>query len=83
MITNLEKFHKSREEVFNFFKDYTKMMIEEEETKGTELKILTPKQILQRLPIALAQVKTGNNSESLLNEIRRIVYSFVSVKRNH
>ena len=83
MITNLEKFYKSREEVFNFFKDYTKMMIEEEETKGTELKILTPKQMLQRLPIALAQVKTGNNSESLLNEIRRIVYSFVSIKRNH
>ena len=39
-------------------------------TKGTELKILTPKQMLQRLPIALAQVKAGNNSESLLNEIR-------------
>ena len=38
-------------------------------------KILTPKQMLQRLPIALAQVKAGNNSESLLNEIRQIVYS--------
>ena len=34
------------------------------------LKILTPKQMLQRLPIALAQVKAGNNSQSLLNEIR-------------
>ena len=45
------------------------------ETKGTGLKILTPKQMLQRLPIALAQVKAGNNSESLLNEIRQIVYS--------
>ena len=33
----------------------------------TGLKILTPKQMLQRLPIALAQVKAGNNSESLLN----------------
>ena len=43
-------------------------------TKGTGLKILTPKQILQRLPIALAQVKAGNNSENLLNEIRQIVY---------
>ena len=31
--------------------------------------------MLQRLPIALAQVKAGNNSESLLNEIRQIVYS--------
>ena len=38
-------------------------------TRGTGLKILTPKQMLQRLPKALAQVKAGNNSESLLNEI--------------
>ena len=44
-------------------------------TKGTGLKILTPKQILQRLQIALAQVESGNNSESLLNKIRQIVYS--------
>ena len=36
-------------------------------TKGTGLKILTPKQMLQRLPIALAQIKAGHNSESLLN----------------
>ena len=42
------------------------------ETKGKGLKILTPKQILQRLPISLAQVKAGNNSASLLNEIRQI-----------
>ena len=39
------------------------------------LKILTPKQMLQRLPRALAQVKAGNNWESLLNEIRQIVCS--------
>ena len=44
-------------------------------TKGTRLKIFTPKQMLQRLPIALAQVKAGSNSESLLNEIRQIFYS--------
>ena len=36
-------------------------------TKETGLKIFTPKQMLQRLPIALAQVKAGNNSENLLN----------------
>ena len=52
----------------------------ENETKGTGLKILTPKQMLQRLPIALAQVKAGNNSESLLNEIRQIVYSLYQSK---
>ena len=44
-------------------------------TSGKGLKILTPKQILQRLPIALAQVKAGNNSQNLLNEIRQIFYS--------
>ena len=43
-------------------------------TNKSKLKILTPKQMLQRLPIVLAQVKAGNNSESLLNEIRQIVY---------
>ena len=37
--------------------------------------MLTPKQMLQILRIALAQVKAENNSESLLNEIRQVVYS--------
>ena len=50
------------------------------ETKGKGLKILTPKQMIQRLPIALAQVKGGNNSENLLNEIRKIVYSLYQSK---
>ena len=48
--------------------------------EGTGLKILTPKQMLQRLPIALAQMKAGNNSESLLNEIGQIVYSLYQSK---
>ena len=51
------------------------------ETKGTELKILTPKQLLQRLPIALAKVRAGNNSESLLIKIRQIVYSLYQSKQ--
>ena len=46
----------------------------------SKLKILTPKQMLQRLPIALAQVKTCNNSKNLLNEIRQIVYSLYQSK---
>ena len=50
------------------------------EQEGTGLKILTPNQMLKRLPIALAQVKAGNNSESLLNEIRQIVYSLYRSK---
>ena len=45
------------------------------------LKILTAKQMLQRLPIALAQVKAWNNSESLLNEIRQIAYFLYQSKQ--
>ena len=45
------------------------------------LKISSPEQMLQRLPIALAQVKAGNNSESLLNEIKQIVYSLYQSKQ--
>ena len=50
-----------------------------------ELKILTPKQMLQSLPIALAQRKASNTSKNLLNEIRQIIYSYVFVlsKRNY
>ena len=44
-------------------------------TKRKGLKILTPKQMFQILSIALAQVKAGNNSKSLLNEIRQKVYN--------
>ena len=86
VINNLEKFYNSREEVINFFRDYIEMLSDanynakQNETKGKGLKILTPKQMLQRLPIALAQVKAGNNSESLLNEIRQIVYSLYQSK---
>ena len=47
----------------------------------SKLKILTAKQMFQRLPIALAQVKAGNNSESLLNEIRQIFYSLYQSKQ--
>ena len=50
------------------------------ETKGNGLKILTPKQMILRSPIALAQVKAGNNSENLLNEIRKIIYSLYQSK---
>ena len=51
------------------------------ETKGKRLKIWTPRQMLQRLPVALAQVNASNNSESLLNEIRQITYSLYQPKQ--
>ena len=49
--------------------------------KGKGLKILTPKQMLQRLTIALAQVKVGNNSENEIRQINQTNYLFtVSIK---
>ena len=61
-----------------FIEDYGSMIFEAKRLprqEGKGLKILTPKQMLQSLPIALAQIKAGNNSDSLLNEIRQIVHS--------
>ena len=49
-------------------------------TKGEGLKILTPKQMLQRLPTALAQVKASKTSENLLNKIRQILFSLYRAK---
>ena len=46
-----------------------------EKQKGEGLKILIPSQMFSRLPISLAQLKAGNNSEKLKNEIRQILYS--------
>ena len=73
-----------QERAIKFIEDYGSMVLEArrlaKEQEGTGLKILTPNQMLKRLPIALAQVKAGNNSESLLNEIRQIVYSLYRSK---
>ena len=52
----------------------------EQNQQGKGLKILTPNQMLTRLPIALAQLNTGNNSEKLKNEIRQILYSCTDQK---
>ena len=48
--------------------------------KGKGLKILTTNQMLSRLPISLAQLKAGNNSEKLKNEIRQLLYSLYRSK---
>ena len=50
-------------------------------TKGRGLRILTPKKMLQGSPIALAQIKAGNNSGSLLHEIRQIFSSLYQLKQ--
>ena len=72
--------YNAREEAIKFIEDYGSMILEakrlaKEDQEGKGLKILTPNQTLQRLPKALPQIKAGNNSESLLNEIKQIVYS--------
>ena len=74
---------KGRELMYNAFRSGIFHRLEKsQEGEGVDerLKILTPNQMLKRLPIALAQVKAGNNSESLLNEIRQIVYSLYRSK---
>ena len=78
--------YKARNETIKLYDDYSLMMSEakskakQNETKGKGLKMLTPKQMLQRLPIALAQVKAGSNSQNLLNEIRQVLYSLYQSK---
>ena len=78
-LANIENHFNARESVIKFIENYGLRVLEAKklarEQEGTGLKILTPNQMLKRLPIPLAQVKAGNNSESLLNEIRQIVYS--------
>ena len=87
VIKNVRNLYDSRQKIINLLNDNAKIRSEaiykskQNKTTGTGLKILTPKQMLQRLPIALAQVKAGNNSESLLNEIRQIGYSLYQSKQ--
>ena len=69
-----------RDIVYKTFQSGTFPRPEELQQEGEGLKILTPNQMLKRLPIALAQIKARNNSESLLNEIRQIVYSLYRSK---
>ena len=69
--------YKARNEAIKFYNNYSLMMSEAK----TGLKVLTPKQMFQWLPIALAQVKAGNISVSLLNESQQIIYSLYQSKQ--
>ena len=72
--------------IIDLFNSYSRIRFEaiykskQNETEGKGLNILTPKKMIQRLSIALAQVKPCNNSENLLNEIRQIIYSLYQSK---
>ena len=61
-------------EILDFNKEIKKQ-------QGSGLQILIPNQILSRLPISLAQLKAGNNSEKIKNEIRQILYSLYRSKK--
>ena len=78
----LKNLRNARKAATDFFNEYTSRASEarRQAKKGTGLKILTPKKMLRRLPITLAQIKAGNNSQSLLNEIGQIVYSLYQEK---
>ena len=61
--------------------NYTQILKYNQQNKqGEGLKILTPRQMLSRLPISLAQLKAGNNSEKL-NEIRQLLYPLYRSKK--
>ena len=66
-----DKILKIVEKIFKFNK---------QNQEGQGLKILTPSQMFSRLPITLAQLKAGNNSEKLKNEIRQLLYSLYHSK---
>ena len=57
------------------------LIVNRKKQSGGGLKILTPNQMLIRLPVTLAQLKAGNNSEKLKNEIRQLLYSLYRSKK--
>ena len=74
--------YEPREAVIKLFNDSSSIVSEAKykSIHGEGLKILTPKQILQRLPLANAQVKSENTSGNVLNEIRQITYFLYRAK---
>ena len=74
--------YESRPAVIELFNDYSSIASEAKYKikNGEGLKMLTPKEMLQRLPIALAQIKAGSTSENLLNKITQIIYSLCRAK---
>ena len=78
-IENITKFYKSQEEVNKYYNDYLEM-VHKDTYDWKRSQNITSKQLLPRLRIAFAQVKAGNTSEKLLNEICQIIYSLYQEK---
>ena len=68
---SINDFHEDWQLIINAFRS---RVFSVKQIKGKGLTILTPKEMYQRLPIALAQVKAGNTSKNLFNEMRQIIY---------
>ena len=84
-IKNVKNLYNSRQKIIDLLHDNSRIRSEaiykaNKKTTGIALKLLTSKQMLQRMSIPLVQVKAGNNSEDLLNEIRQIVYALYQSK---
>ena len=80
-IGKMSKKQKKIEKPNNIVKVVERILeLNKQNQQGKGLKILTPNQILSRLPIALAQLQAGNNSEKLKNEIRQLLYSLYRLK---
>ena len=73
-----EKEIEDPESIVNLVEEFLKFNKQKQEGQG--IKILTPSQTLSRLPISLAQLQAGNNSEKLKNEIRQLLYSLYRSK---
>ena len=78
-VSEKEKKIEKPNEVVDIFKEILRLNKRKQEGQG--LKVLTPDQMLNSLPITLAQLKVGNNSEKLKNEIRQLLYSLYCSKK--
>ena len=81
-IENMREEEKEIEKPSQIIDDVEKTLkFNKQDQQGQGLKILTPDQMLSRLPISLAQLKAGNNSQKLKNEIRQLLYSLYCSKK--
>ena len=83
-LANINILFNARNNATKFIVDYSSRILEVKrlaKQQGTRLKLPTPQQMLQRLSIALAQIKTSNNSTSVLNAIRQTVTLCINQKK--
>ena len=80
-ITNMTEEEKNPEKPNEIEDIVENILVFNRQQQGQDLKILTPNQMLSRLPISLAQLKAGNNSEKLKNEIQQLLYSLYRPKQ--